>query len=276
MLTKPISIYQCVVVLLFSLFFSSHTALSSEGNSVQNTPSISTNPHVYADTTQPDAVPPPSKKSNPTQTINSTTGSFTESTAPATITAGNSVSCSTSGINLDNSYYRRFNLNDDFSFDRPFSVTSVDIGIETAASGTDGSQPIDVKIYSIANEDAFHLANLTLIKSVSFSQADTSLTVQNFPISGFINPATDDLVVELHAPDGQAVGHSFYIGSNALGQTAPSYMKALDCGIAEPTTTGTIGFPNMHIAMKVYYRTEEEEEDFHWTLFVPATTGAGH
>ena len=59
------------------------------------------------------------------------------------------------------------------------------------------------------------------------------------------------LVVEIFPPDGQTAGNSFFIGSNNLGQTAPSYLAAADCGVPEPTNTATIGFPDMHIVMNV-------------------------
>ena len=55
------------------------------------------------------------------------------------------------------------------------------------------------------------------------------------------------LVVEVFTPNGQTAGNSFFIGSNALGQTAPSYLAAADCGVTEPTDTAAIGFPGMHI-----------------------------
>src|SRR5690606_28587580 len=49
----------------------------------------------------------------------------------------------------------------------------------------------------------------------------------------------------------QATGGVFYIGSNGAGQSAPSYLAATDCGISEPATTDSIGWPDMHIVMNV-------------------------
>jgi hypothetical protein len=45
--------------------------------------------------------------------------------------------------------------------------------------------------------------------------------------------------------------NSFFIGSNTAPETGPSYLSAADCGIANPTTTAAIGFPNMHIVFNV-------------------------
>ena len=47
------------------------------------------------------------------------------------------------------------------------------------------------------------------------------------------------------------LGNGFFIGSNGLGETGPSYISAADCGITAPTTTAAIGFPAMMIVMNV-------------------------
>ncbi len=63
--------------------------------------------------------------------------------------------------------------------------------------------------------------------------------------------ASDILAVEIFTPDGQAAGHSFFIGSNTAGQSGPSFIRAADCGVAEITNLAAIGFPSMHIVMTV-------------------------
>lgn len=175
---------------------------------------------------------------------------LTQNTDTSTITSGNSVSCNAGSLHTDNSYYRRFDLDGGHGLTSVFSVGSVDIGIETA-TGSTGSQPLEVRLYSIANGDPLLLANLNLIGSASVSQPDASLIVQNFPVTGSVDPLTDDLVVELFTPDGQTAGNSFFIGSNSLGQSAPSYIMAAGCGVSEPTDIATIGFSGMHIVMIV-------------------------
>ena len=47
------------------------------------------------------------------------------------------------------------------------------------------------------------------------------------------------------------VGNLFFIGSNPDPETGPSYLSAADCGIPDPTPTGDLGFPDMHIVMNV-------------------------
>ncbi len=78
-------------------------------------------------------------------------------------------------------------------------------------------------------------------------------------------------------------GQQFFIGSNAVGQTAPSYLAAADCGVTEPTDTAAIGFPDMHIVMNVTGDATADETactapaDVPWLSEAPTsgTTAAG-
>jgi hypothetical protein len=195
---------------------------------------------------------------------NATSITITQNSDTSTITSGNSVACNNGVSHTENRYFRRFNLDGVHGLTNKFSIESVDIGIEQAIGST-GSQPLEVRLYAIANGDPLILTNLHLTGSASFSQPNANLTVQNFPVSGTINPLTDDLVVELFTPDGQTLINSFFIGSNALGQSAPSYIVAPDCGVSEITDTASIGFPNMHIVMVVNILPH-----FPWPMFLPA------
>src|SRR5581483_9668523 len=51
--------------------------------------------------------------------------------------------------------------------------------------------------------------------------------------------------------DGTVVGNLFFIGSNTDPETGTSYLNAADCGGPDPTPTGDLGFPDMHIVMNV-------------------------
>lgn len=177
--------------------------------------------------------------------------SITQNTDPITIATG-SVSCNAGGLHTDNSYMRRFILDVDHGIVNQFDVESVDVGVETAAGAT-GSQPIEIRLYSILKADPLLLANLTQVGVLVTTVADTSATIENFVVTGsIIDPTTHDLVVEVFTPEGQTDGNSFFIGSNAAGQIGPSYLAAADCGVTEPTDTAVIGFPDMHIVMTVH------------------------
>ena len=158
----------------------------------------------------------------------------------------NSVSCSSGGLHADNSYLRTFYL-PDFGIMNPFEITAVEMGIETAA-GASGDQPVEVRLYTL--DGALLWANLTLIGQASVNIPDQTLSHFTIPVSGNA-PAGSTLVVEFFTPNGQTAGHTLFVGSNNLGQTALSYLAAADCGITEPTDTGTIGFPEMQIVMNV-------------------------
>ena len=53
------------------------------------------------------------------------------------------------------------------------------------------------------------------------------------------------------------------------------YLAATACGHSEPTDIATIGYPEMHIVMTVYYMFYDNDESLPWTMFIPATTGVG-
>ena len=152
----------------------------------------------------------------------------------------NSFSCSAAGVNKETSYYRRFDVPDSGQF----TVSSVTFGIESAAGGGDASQQVTVKTHSIPTGDAFITANLVPLDSKSIAIADSeSGSLHEEAIGGAIaDPATTDLVVEVLVPDGTAGSDSFLIGSNTVGESAPTYIRAPDCAISDVTEAAT-AFP---------------------------------
>jgi hypothetical protein len=185
--------------------------------------------------------------------------SITQSTNASTVTTGNSVSCnggSPSFLHTDNSYYRAFTLS---AFNPPldqlqFMVQSVTIGIEQSnASGTGTTQPITINIFNSTTNPPT-LATLGPVLSTQTvnvpDQANSLLTIPLTTQPVFVT-ATGILVVEIFTPSGQAAGHSFFVGSNALGQSGPSFIRASSCGITEITNLASIGFANMHVVMTV-------------------------
>ncbi len=173
---------------------------------------------------------------------------ITHSASQAIVT-GNSVACNAGGLHTDNSYLRQFDLSA-FGISAVFNVTQVEVGVEQAV-GAGGSQPLTVNLYTKINPaGALTWANLSPIGTASATVTDQSLTLLTVPVAGAA-PAGSVLVVEVFTPNGQTAGNSFFVGSNAAGQTAPSYLAAAGCGVTEPTDTAAIGFPGMHIVMNV-------------------------
>lgn len=174
------------------------------------------------------------------------TTQITQSTSQSIIDV-NSVSCNTGGLHADNSYMREFDMS---AYPDGFTIESVDFGIESAASASGGSQPITVNLYTLSGP--LMLANLTLLHSEDIMVADQTETVLNVPMSSSVAvPAGSTLVYEVFTPNGQGVGDSFFIGSNDLGESGPTYITTADCGIPEPLTLAMVGFPDMHAVMNI-------------------------
>lgn len=179
--------------------------------------------------------------------------SITQS-ASTTVVAG-SVACNAGGLHTDNSYYRAFTLS---AFNPPldstqFSIQSVTFGVEVANDGAGAGQPITLRLYDSSANPPTNATIGAALRTTNATILDQSLTLYTMtpPTPLVLLNASDILAVEVFTPNGQAASNSFFIGSNALGQTAPSYIKAADCGISEITSLATIGFPNMHIVMTV-------------------------
>lgn len=168
---------------------------------------------------------------------------LTQSTSQSVL-SGNSVSCNAGGLHTDNRYFRAYDMT---AFAAGFDVCEVQVGIEQAL-GAGGTQPITVNVYANSGA-AFPNGTLTLLGTASPNVADQSLTVLAVPLAASVPAGTTEMVLEVFTPSGQAAGNSFFIGSNNLGESGPSYLSAGDCGITAPTPTSSIGFPGMQIVL---------------------------
>ncbi len=168
-----------------------------------------------------------------------------------TITGGNSVSCNTGNLHADNSYFRVFDLVP-LNLAGPISIHTVQVGIELAnAFGEGTTQPMTINVYTQSG-GAFPNPTRTLQTTQAVNVSDQVRTILSVPLAVPTPPlpANSTVVVEVFTPSGQAAGHSFFIGSNAAGQTGPSYLQAAPCGVTVPQTTAALGFPNMHMVLK--------------------------
>jgi hypothetical protein len=178
--------------------------------------------------------------------------SITQSVDPATITPNNSISCNNGFGHTENSYLRRFFLDTGHGIVNQFDIVSIDIGVDRSSSAS-GIQQVNVRGYSIPKGAPLTFANMSSFVATAIALADGGPRIVNVGSAGFIaDPTTHDLVIEVHTPDGQVDGNLFWIGSNANGETHPSYFAAADCGIPEPTPFADLGFPNVHVVMTVH------------------------
>ncbi|HQU85396.1 MAG TPA: carboxypeptidase-like regulatory domain-containing protein [Pyrinomonadaceae bacterium] len=166
-----------------------------------------------------------------------------QNTNTTTITANNSISCNLAGNTYNNSYWRAFTPSS-FGESGTFTVSSVQIGIEEAVAPS-GSQPLTVNIYTNTG-GAFPAGTRTLIGTTNATVANGTLFFQTVAVAAAPQLVTTQLAVEIVIPDGTSANIRFFIGSNALGQTAPSYISAVACGAANPTNVANVGAPNMH------------------------------
>jgi hypothetical protein len=165
------------------------------------------------------------------------------------ITTG-SVACTDGTHHFDTSYWRAFNMAT-FTNSQQYQVTSVSFGIELASSGTGAGQPVTVRLYRNSG-GAFPGGSRVQLATTSITVTDQNMTVLSVPLSVSVPAGTPELVMEVFSPSGAAANNSFFIGSNAAAQTAPSYASSAACGNPTPTDTAALGQPNMHIVLNVH------------------------
>ncbi len=175
-----------------------------------------------------------------TGTTSGTSVTLSETTSNA-IVASNSISCNQSGAPRDNSYYRAFVLAD-YGITGPFTIQHIDFGVEQSTCANGVSQTVDVNVYTYTGAvggttlDTSHM-NLVIGAEATVGQGATSAAASG---GGVIVPAGSVLVAEVHSADSQVSGNTFFIGSNASGQTRPSYIRASACSITVPTSIATV------------------------------------
>ncbi|MBK9531352.1 MAG: HYR domain-containing protein [Chitinophagaceae bacterium] len=203
---------------------------------------------------------------------------ISQSTNSNTIVQFNTVSCNTGApgyINRDNSYYRKYDLAA-MGITGPYTIKKINWGIETAApfagksankqatssgiSTNSGGfakgdnptssivQSVTLKVYTLTGP--FILANLTQVASETVSINTQSQTLISTTLTSPPTvPANSTIVLEIFTPDGTGAGTSIFVASNNLGQSAPSYIRANDCGVTQPTDLAGIGFPGVHLIL---------------------------
>lgn len=158
----------------------------------------------------------------------------------------------TPDVQADNSYFRVFRLAD-FDVEGDFQVADVQIGVESA-DGSDGTQPAQVFLYTLAEGLELQRPNLELVAMDNYQIPDQQLSIHTMPISVVI-PAGATLVAEFFVPDGSELNDRFFVGCNNDGEQDPSYIETPSCdsvpdGIVALTMAGT-GFENRAVILNV-------------------------
>ncbi len=166
-----------------------------------------------------------------------------------TIAAQHTVQCiNAAGIPTTNGLARTFTIASDTS------VCGVEFGVES--NNEVGSWPVEVNLYE--GDITGAVANLELRASKTVV-IPANVTQQHFNAI-FDEPvafeAGEQLVVELFfesrviAQGGD--GGKLYLGSNAQGQSAPSYIRAETCNLPNFISYAAAGAPNVHLVMQVF------------------------
>jgi len=171
------------------------------------------------------------------------------------IDAGTSVSCNSSGIHYENSYYRVFDLYNYFNLNSDWSIQQVEIGIGLAQSGTGTTQPAEIRLYVMPEYDGSTIIqdSLHLQQSIQFNIDDNETgLLKNIIVDPAVSiPFGKVLITEIFIPDGHDDNHLLFIGSNDEGQTDKTYIRAPECGVENPVDIGTIGYEDMCLVMTI-------------------------
>ena len=169
-----------------------------------------------------------------------------------TLVTTGTILCASTGApqtTAENSVYRSFTLTD-FGVTESVTIETVEFGIENLALPTSIETDLTVNIYQAPAGSAPALGQ-ELIGSAVFTSTDRALEIITIDIDGVVD-AGNALIVELFAPDftiDGLTGDVFFPGSNAFGQTAPSYIRAPSCGAVDPTDYADIGFPDVNLIL---------------------------
>ncbi len=187
--------------------------------------------------------------------------SLTQSVDPVTLASGNLPACGsgTPRSTTDNAFCRSFDLATTHVSGMDFTINCVEFGVGTSTDNSPGVGPgftVQINVFEDTDGGApqHPTVDLNLLGTVDvFIPDETELeffeAVFAPPIAVLANTV---VVVEIWADDRGSDNGQFYPGSNSLGETGPSYLRAADCGIVNYTTNAAIGFPDGHLVMTIF------------------------
>lgn len=164
------------------------------------------------------------------------------------IVAANGVQAcgNTPSVTFANSFARLYNLAAlGYS---SFQVTKVSFAVQGFQLGTAATFPVNVEVYSSTGGTASSSLTLRGSATINITAAMVG-TIVEVPLSTPVTVSSAGMLVAVSAPNGQPTSTGFYLGGNSNGQTAPGYIKAINCGVSEYATFASIGNPNAHIVL---------------------------
>jgi len=173
-------------------------------------------------------------------------GTLTQSIAADVIEGEASIVCDAGTASAETSLARSF-------------IAESSITIECVTFGIDVNKgavwPVHVRVLAGAVDGPYDNL-LVLAESAVLIPAGAASTfhVAEFP-GGVAIPAASQFIVELttptRAPAAGGDGGFIALGCNDNGQTAPTYIRAVSCGVPNFIPTNLLGFPNSQVVMTV-------------------------
>jgi uncharacterized repeat protein (TIGR01451 family) len=158
----------------------------------------------------------------------------------------NAIACGSSGITANNSFMRVYQPSSD-GFVGNVTIESIRFGVEAANATVGSSQAVEVAVYAL--DGPIESGDVTLLGAQAFNVPDGTLATHTVTLATPITvAATQRLVIELFSADGD---NTFFPGTNAAGETAPSYIMSADCAISAPISYEDLGFPGVHLILDV-------------------------
>ena len=173
------------------------------------------------------------------------------STDANTITANNSIACSSAAGQTDNSYVRVYNTAS------TFTATAVRVGIEACEVQ---EQTLTIRFWNYtAGSPAITLGAQIGASTVVTAPADGSWneTVQVLTLDSPVVIPAGNFAVEVQQTANQWFSTArtgpgnFFFGSNQAGESSPTYLLSAACGAANPTEIGTLGAFTVHAILDV-------------------------
>ncbi|RUA07822.1 MAG: hypothetical protein DSY81_11165 [Bacillota bacterium] len=184
----------------------------------------------------------------------------------ANLPFGGAVSCNAGGLHADNSYYRAFDLCNNYAVTDNIDVKCITT-VFSSNPAAGGTQPVRIRLsIDINGGTVGPLSAMNLVYEEEFQVPTVPNELFNFVLgTGVVDPDGtlagsastlvgcldgETLVVEIFTPDGQAAGHSLFMGIPDPAQTNPatdqiggSFISAPACGLTEPLDMVDLGFP---------------------------------
>lgn len=159
---------------------------------------------------------------------------LTQNTSSVAVAAGG-IACNPGG---DNTFYRVYDLAA-LGYSDDLLLNNIKFSVQDNGADRD----VTVSAYTLSGP--LTNANLTLLGSTLVPITTAPLTDYTAAMGGLTVPGNSKLVVSYSVVSNASV--LFNPGANAAGQTETGYIRSVDCGILEPVSFASVGFPNVHI-----------------------------